>query len=115
MSATAVSDAAGAPDTQSGGRAAPARFPCFDGLRAIAALAVVAYHVVTTYDLTTLTLSWGWIDRLGNFGVAVFFLISGFLLYRPFVLTHFEARPTPVSAGSGSAVSSASSRATGSP
>lgn len=95
MSSATASDAAGTPAALPGASRGAARFPCFDGLRAIAALAVVVYHVVTTYDLTTLTLSWGWIDRLGNFGVAVFFLISGFLLYRPFVLSHFESRPAP--------------------
>ena len=33
--------------------------------------------------------------RLGYFGVAVFFVISGFLIYRPFVLAHFLGRPAP--------------------
>jgi peptidoglycan/LPS O-acetylase OafA/YrhL len=74
----------------------PVRFPCFDGLRAIAALTVVVYHTVSEFRP-----SWyegapaDWISRLGSFGVCVFFLISGFLLYRPFVLAHFESRPVP--------------------
>ena len=66
------------------------RFPCFDGLRAIAAFAVVVYHVTTTYNLETLHGdTWQWTQRLGNFGVSTFFLISGFLLYRPYVAAVF--------------------------
>jgi peptidoglycan/LPS O-acetylase OafA/YrhL len=76
--------------------ATPARFPCFEGLRAFAALSVLLYHVflATTPDWVS-TWAWDWIDRLGSFGVCVFFLISGFLLYRPFVVGHFEGRPHP--------------------
>jgi peptidoglycan/LPS O-acetylase OafA/YrhL len=33
---------------------------------------------------------------LGSFGVAIFFIISGFLLYRPFVVAAFEKRPAPL-------------------
>ena len=72
------------------------RFPCFDGLRAIAALAVVVYHVTTTYNLETLHYdTWQWTQRLGNFGVSTFFLISGFLLYRPYVVALFTDRTAP--------------------
>ncbi|MCW2982823.1 MAG: acyltransferase [Conexibacter sp.] len=58
------------------------RFPLLDGVRAVAALGVFAYHVhrVTPFP--------GFAGRLaghGNFGVVLFFLLSGFLLYRPFV------------------------------
>src|SRR5690349_22229347 len=80
-------------------RPAPPRFPCFDGLRAVAALAVFACH----------SSGWAWyVDtgwapvlaqssfaRLGYFGVAVFFVISGFLLFRPFVLLDLQGRPSP--------------------
>ena len=72
------------------------RFPCFDGLRAMAAFAVLVYHVTTTYNLETLhSDTWQWTQRLGNFGVSTFFLISGFLLYRPFVVAVFTDRPPP--------------------
>ncbi len=72
------------------------RFPAIDGLRAIAALAVVVYHVTTTYNLETLHYdTWQWTQRLGNFGVSTFFLISGFLLYRPYVAALFEDRKGP--------------------
>ncbi len=72
------------------------RFPAIDGLRAIAALAVVVYHVTTTYNVETLDYNtFQWTQRLGNFGVSTFFLISGFLLYRPYVVAHFENRDVP--------------------
>jgi peptidoglycan/LPS O-acetylase OafA/YrhL len=71
---------------------ADARFPCFDGLRALAATAVVAHHaaVATAFSLRTIETPWGsWdVGRYFNHmdvGVSIFFLISGFLLYRPFV------------------------------
>jgi peptidoglycan/LPS O-acetylase OafA/YrhL len=81
---------------ESPARAAPTRFPCFEGLRAVAALSVLLYHVfLATVPTWVSTGVWEWIDRLGSFGVCVFFLISGFLLYRPFVVAHFEDRPPP--------------------
>ena len=70
------------------------RFPLFDGLRAIAALSVLVYHV-----------SGGGFNRLpsplrealahGDVGVAIFFVISGFLLYRPFVRARLRGDPMP--------------------
>ncbi len=82
--------------TESPVLAAPARFPCFEGLRALAALSVLLYHVFLATVPTWVTAgAWDWINRLGSFGVCVFFLISGFLLYRPFVVAHFEDRPPP--------------------
>lgn len=71
------------------------RFPLFDGLRAIAALSIVVTHAsgLTTFNQSN--------DLLGpytarlNAGVAVFFVISGFLLYRPFVAARLEGTPRP--------------------
>lgn len=68
------------------------RFPLVDGLRAIAVLAVVTVHVggeSLDYGST--------LGRLAmhlNIGVALFFLISGFLLYRPFI-AHRTGGPNP--------------------
>src|SRR5207248_1204356 len=59
------------------------RFPLFDGLRAIAALSVLVFH--TAYYSRASEGAGGaqpFLARL-NVGVAVFFIISGFLLYRP--------------------------------
>ena len=59
------------------------RFPLFDGLRALAALSVLLYHAgfQSRANEGDAGLS-PYLARL-NIGVAVFFVISGFLLYRP--------------------------------
>ncbi len=72
------------------------RFATLDGFRAIAAFGVVLYHVAGAAGLVR---DGGFVasllGNLGNFGVAVFFLLSGFLLYRPFVVAHLADRPAP--------------------
>jgi peptidoglycan/LPS O-acetylase OafA/YrhL len=73
----------------------PPRFPCFDGLRAIAALTVIVVHTSFTGGLTLRNHSVGIYTSRLEIGVAVFFLISGFLLYRPFVVAHLAAVPGP--------------------
>ena len=60
------------------------RYPALDGIRAVAALAVVGTHVAFwtgRYDETTLGLLYARLD----FGVALFFVLSGFLLFKPWV------------------------------
>jgi len=92
--------AAGAPRAVSAARAAavavPGRafFPEFEGLRAVAALLVVIVHTSFASGFT-LRSSLGDYTARGDSGVSVFFLISGFLLYRPFVAAHFDGRPGP--------------------
>ncbi|HEX4718063.1 MAG TPA: acyltransferase [Thermoleophilaceae bacterium] len=72
------------------------RFPLFDSLRAIAALAVLGAHAAVFAGLET---SAG--TTLGRYaarldaGVAVFFVISGFLLYRPFVRARLQGTAAP--------------------
>ena len=56
------------------------RFPLVDALRAIAAIAVVIVHA----GGLTVTPLGGFVSH-AEVGVAIFFAISGFLLYRPFV------------------------------
>lgn len=73
-------------------------FPCFDGLRAIAALLVIVVHVAFQAGVTTRTAAGAYTAR-GEMGVAVFFVISGFLLYRPFVAARFAARGQPEAGG----------------
>ena len=66
----------------------------FDSLRGIAALWVVLFHCGTE--------SWiNWAPGLGgytahlNVGVTLFFLLSGYLLYRPFVTAALAGSPGP--------------------
>jgi peptidoglycan/LPS O-acetylase OafA/YrhL len=76
-------------DAAQPGESQHAHFPCFDGLRAIAATAVVFHHVgfSTGYGANG---RFGAYFAHGDSGVSVFFLISGFLLYRPFVARHLS-------------------------
>ena len=62
------------------------RFPLLDSMRAIAALCVFAGHTVTgTYTLAEHPTRFVLATQVADEGVAIFFLISGFLLYRPFL------------------------------
>lgn len=71
------------------------RFPLVDALRAIAAIAVVGTHTAFFAGAYAQGTDLGlWLARL-DAGVAVFFVISGFLLYRPFVKAHLDDRPAP--------------------
>jgi peptidoglycan/LPS O-acetylase OafA/YrhL len=74
------------------------RFALFDGLRAMAAVMVLAAHVAAldapphgSFGRAT--------TPLGSQGVCIFFLISGFLLYRPYVAARVLGRTRPVLAG----------------
>ena len=79
-------------------------FPCLDGLRAIAALIVVVFHTSNNVayfaepitraanDTRGVWAAAGILARLGNWGVAIFFVLSGFLLYRPFVAAWLQGR-----------------------
>jgi peptidoglycan/LPS O-acetylase OafA/YrhL len=81
-------------DSPAGSRAPRRHFPCFDGLRAAAAIAVLFLHVSFWSGFTARSGAGAYIGRL-EIGVAVFFLISGFLLYRPFAVAHLAGRPAP--------------------
>jgi peptidoglycan/LPS O-acetylase OafA/YrhL len=72
------------------------RFPLFDSLRAIAALSVVLFHgawqqLLVFHPDNPLG---RYASRL-NVGVTVFFVISGFLLYRPFVAARLGGAGAP--------------------
>ncbi|WP_068398094.1 acyltransferase family protein [Kribbia dieselivorans] len=68
--------------------------PGLDGLRALGAFAVVTTHV-GFHSGASLTGVWaGMLSRL-DIGVALFFVLSGFLLFRPHVLASIGAGPRP--------------------
>lgn len=72
----------------------------FDSLRTLAALAVVVYHI--GFGIWAHREPWanrdawygGFISHL-NVGITLFFLISGFLLYRPYARAHLRGGPLP--------------------
>ncbi len=70
------------------------RFPLVDSVRAIAALSVFAYHVAFHLELFRSGRFAGWGMQL-NIGVAIFFVVSGFLLYRPFAAARHAGAPPP--------------------
>jgi peptidoglycan/LPS O-acetylase OafA/YrhL len=71
------------------------RFPLMDSLRAIAALSVLGIHVaLPSGRLDPDAAGIQYFGRL-DVGVAIFFLISGFLLYRPFVRARALDEPQP--------------------
>jgi peptidoglycan/LPS O-acetylase OafA/YrhL len=76
--------------------------PEIDGLRFVAIAAVFLYHL-RGYLETKATTAWAvpvdndWLARLtlyGNFGVELFFAISGFLLALPFAAHHLNGAPS---------------------
>lgn len=70
------------------------RFPCLDGLRALAAVTVVLTHVGFE---TGASLAGPLSTVLARFdvGVAVFFVLSGFLLHRPQAVAALSGRAQP--------------------
>jgi peptidoglycan/LPS O-acetylase OafA/YrhL len=74
------------------------RLTGLDLLRALACLLVFAHHCVQRLDFNALTGAWRpfyLFFNLGAFGVAIFFLLSGFLLSGPFWLAFDAGRPMP--------------------
>jgi peptidoglycan/LPS O-acetylase OafA/YrhL len=70
------------------------RFPLLDGVRALAALSIVLLHVGDGTGFARTNALGAFTARM-DAGVALFFVLSGFLLYRPFVAARLEARPAP--------------------
>jgi peptidoglycan/LPS O-acetylase OafA/YrhL len=66
-------------------------FPCFDGLRALGVMSVVAAHVGFVTGVTAQK-SWGDYLAHPDLAPALFFFISGFLLYRVYVAGNFAGR-----------------------
>jgi peptidoglycan/LPS O-acetylase OafA/YrhL len=70
------------------------RFPALDGLRAVGALAVLTTHVGFQSGDALRGPFAGILSRL-DVGVALFFAISGFLLYRPHAVAWFAGTEPP--------------------
>jgi peptidoglycan/LPS O-acetylase OafA/YrhL len=77
-------------------RARP-HYPCFDGLRTIAVLSAIMTHVGFVTGATEQSRHYGEYLAHLEIGPALFFLISGFLLYRPYISAHVADR-APLSA-----------------
>ncbi len=73
---------------------AHARFPLVDSVRAFAALTIFGFHISFHLGLLTQDTLSRYLGNL-NVGVPVFFVVSGFLLYRPFVASRLGGRPAP--------------------
>jgi peptidoglycan/LPS O-acetylase OafA/YrhL len=67
-------------------------FPAMDGYRAFAALSVLLAHVALLSGIVRTNTALGPYLARADVGVSVFFLLSGFLLYRPFVAAHLAGR-----------------------
>jgi peptidoglycan/LPS O-acetylase OafA/YrhL len=75
-------------------RSAHRHFPCIDGLRAVAALMIVLTHATWLSTAGESSPFGPFLARM-DAGVAVFFVLSGFLLYRPFVAAHLDGGDRP--------------------
>ena len=71
-----------------------ARLAHLDSLRGIAAVCVLAHHVGTETWLNWNRTYGGYTAHM-NIGVTIFFLLSGFLLYRPFVASALSGKAQP--------------------
>lgn len=90
--ATAPGDSAA--DPPGGLGSSSGRFAGFDGVRALAALGVLITHVALEVGFSVNDDRGHYLARL-DVGVAIFFVLSGFLLYRPFVARRLDGRPRP--------------------
>ena len=75
----------------------PRQFAGFNGLRAIAVVCVVVLHTAAQ-SRYSIRAPLGFLTARGDVGVTIFFLISGFLLYRPFAVSNLAGldRPNPL-------------------
>ena len=72
---------------------AGARVEALDGLRAIAVLAVFVYHAARD-SLPILIPAYRYVEH-ADIGVEVFFVLSGYLVYRPFAAAHLSGHAAP--------------------
>ena len=68
------------------------RFPLLDAVRGLAAIAIVVTHAAGVSQFNANHALGAYTARL-NVGLTLFFLLTGFLLYRPFVAARIARRP----------------------
>ena len=66
-----------------------------DGIRALAAFAVLVTHVAGQTAFSVRGEAASWAAARGDVGVPIFFTLSGLLLFRPWVRAMLEGRPWP--------------------
>ena len=66
-----------------------------DGVRAVAALCVLVFHVASAAGSITNPAGMRWLYNGGQVGVPIFFALSGLLLYRPWAVAVLEERAAP--------------------
>jgi peptidoglycan/LPS O-acetylase OafA/YrhL len=71
------------------------RFALFDSLRGIAVLCIITFHVTSITGAINGGFAGDLYAVLGNQALILFFVISGFLLYRPYAAAHAAARGRP--------------------
>jgi len=76
------------------GLGVPARLAYLTGLRAVAAVSVLVFHALFL-PLAGQAELWSALVAQLQDGVQVFFVLSGFLFYRTFVVAHVEGRGAP--------------------
>jgi peptidoglycan/LPS O-acetylase OafA/YrhL len=96
--AKVVGSPTGSGDVEQPAPTAAPTFPCFDGLRAIAAVGILVHHTAYASRGALSEVFGAYFAEL-NVGVFIFFVISGFLLYHPFARAHLSTRPAPQARG----------------
>jgi peptidoglycan/LPS O-acetylase OafA/YrhL len=71
------------------------RFALFDSLRGLAAVAIITFHVFSLTGAMDRAVIGDTVAVLGPRSLILFFVISGFLLYRPYVAARAAGRPGP--------------------
>ncbi|MGI8865013.1 MAG: acyltransferase family protein [Solirubrobacteraceae bacterium] len=92
---TEVARAAEAPSPAVAPPPGQPRFALFDSLRGIAVLCIIAYHVTSVTGEINKPVIGDLFAVLGNQALIFFFVISGFLLYRPYASAHAAGRRLP--------------------
>jgi peptidoglycan/LPS O-acetylase OafA/YrhL len=71
------------------------RFPLMNSVRALAALSVLIFHAVGIYGGALSQPGLRAVVARMEVGVVIFLVVSGFLLYRPFVVSHLSGNASP--------------------